>query len=136
MKVSELQEIILKETGIKTSVRKYKGSMKFHYGFTSMFQNGEYPKFPIEWGRNFVKQFATIPGHGNYFTNGNMIDILQINFTEYDPIKYQKESKPKPVDENKTAKGWGSKNSQLRLDKAASRYAKALRRGENRARYY
>lgn len=136
MKVSELQEIILKETGLKTSVKKQSGSMKFHYAFTPLFQNGEYPKYPIEWGREFKKQFKTLPGLGNYFTNGNILDILAINFTEYDPIKYPKERKPKPFTEDSPVQTWGSKNSQVRLDKAVARYAKALRRGENRARYY
>lgn len=110
--------------------------MKFHYAFTPLFQGGEYPKYPIEWGREFVKQFKTIPGYGNYFTNGNILDILSLNFTEYDPIKYQKERKPKPIDPDKIQAGWGSKNSQLRLDKAASRYAKRVRRGANTVRFY
>ena len=136
MKVSELQEKIFAETGLKTSVKKQTGSMKHHYAFTPLFQNGEYPKYPIEWGRQIVKQFQDMPGLGNYFTNGNILDILALNFTDYDPIQYKKERKPKPIDPDKPLKGWGSKNSQVRLDKAASRYAKALRRGESRARYY
>lgn len=123
MKVSELQQIILNETGLKTSVKKQSGSMKHHYAFTPLFQGGEYPKYPIEWGREFIKQFKAIPGYGNYFTNGNILDILALNFTDYDPIKYQKERKPKTIDEMK-AKQWGSKNSQMRLDKASRRAAK------------
>jgi hypothetical protein len=36
----------------------------------------------------------------------------------------KKESKPKEIEPNKTMKGWGSKNSQMRLDKASRRAAK------------
>ncbi len=134
MKVSEIQIAILEQTGIKTSVKKYTGSMKHHYGFTPLFQDGKYPNYPYEWAREFIKQFATIPGYRNYFVNGNILDILALNFTDYDPIKYQKERKPKPIEEMKV-KQWGSKNSQLRLDKATERNAKKLRAGTT-ARYY
>jgi len=123
MKVSELQAAIFEQTGLKTSVKKQTGSMKHHYAFTPLFQNGEYPKYPIEWGRELVKQFKTIPGNGNYFTNGNILDILAINFTEYDPIQYKKERKPKTIEQMK-GRTWGSKNSQMRLDKASRRAAK------------
>jgi hypothetical protein len=47
-------------------------------------------------------------------------------------IKMKKESKPK---QSELTKGWGSKNSQMRLDKATSRYAKKINNG-NVARYY
>lgn len=110
MKVSELQEIILAQTGIKTSVRKYTGSMKNHYSFRPQFQGGRYPKFPYEWANEFKKQFQTLPGFGNYFTNGDMLDILAINFTEYDPIIYKKERKPKTIDQL-NVKQWGAKTA-------------------------
>ncbi len=42
----------------------------------------------------------------------------------------------KRLTDSPPSKGWGSKNSQLRLDKAASRYAKRIRRGANCAKYY
>lgn len=132
--LSEIQSQILKETGVKTSVRKYSGSMKNHIGIRPMYQNGEYPKFPFEWANDFKKKFSTIPGHENY-SSSDYIDILKINFSDLTPVKYSKERKPKQNTE-KTTKGWGSKNSQLRLDKASARYSKALRRGEDRARYY
>lgn len=134
MKVSEIQTVIFEQTGIKTSVKKMTGSMKYHYSFTPIFQGGEYPKYPYEWAKEFIKQFATIPGYGNYFTNGNILDILTLNFTAYDPIKYQKERKPKTIEQMKV-KQWGSANSQLRLDKATTRNAKKLRAGTT-ARYY
>ena len=47
----------------------------------------------------------------------------------------KKESKPKQADPNKPLKGWGSKNSQMRLDKAAARNAKKMCKGGT-ARYY
>jgi pyruvate formate-lyase activating enzyme-like uncharacterized protein len=134
MKVSEIQTLIFEQTGIKTSVKKMTGSMKFHYSFTPQFQGGEYPKYPYEWAKEFIKQFKTVPGHGNYFVNGNILDILSLNFTEYDPISYKKERKPKTI-EQQAVKQWGSKNSQLRLDKATARNAKRLRAGTT-ARYY
>jgi hypothetical protein len=132
--VTQIQETIFNQTGIKTSVRQYTGSMKNHIGFRPMLQNGIYPVFPHEWAKEFIKQFEAIPGYGNY-TAGNYIDIVRINFSDFTPLQYKKERKPKTIEEQKI-KGWGSKNSQVRLDKAAARYAKALRNGNNRARYY
>lgn len=134
MKVSEYQEKILAETGLKTTVSKMSGSMKHHLRFMPMFQGGGYPNFPFEWAQEQSKLFKS-NGHGVFCTTSNF-NIPAFNFSEYDPIKYQKERKPKPIDENTPSKEWGSKNSQIRLDKAAARYAKGLRRGENRARYY
>lgn len=134
MKVSEYQNKILTETGLKTSVRKGSGSMKHHLVFTPMFQGGQRPKFPIEWAREQRGLFQS-NGHG-VFSTPECLDIPAFNFSEFDPVRYKAERKPKPIDTNTPAKGWGSKNSQLRLDKAAARYGKALRRGENRARYY
>ncbi len=48
-------------------------------------------------------------------------------------MEFKKERKPKASET--TSKGWGSKNSQMRLDKASARYAKKLMKG-NCARYY
>ncbi len=133
MKTSEIQELILAETGIKTSVRKLSGSMKNYLSFRCLFQGGDYPKFTHEWRTIFVKQFNTTPGFGNYHSDYS-IEILNINISEYDPILYKKERKPKPIEEQKV-KTWGSKYSQLRLDKATMRNAKKLRAGTT-ARYY
>lgn len=52
-----------------------------------------------------------------------------------DRIEMKKEAKPKPIDPNKPQKGWGSKNSQIRLDKAIARNAKKMKKG-NTATYY
>jgi hypothetical protein len=46
---------------------------------------------------------------------------------------FKKERKQKPTE---NPKGWGSKNSQVRLNKAVSRYAKRLRNNPGSARYY
>jgi len=135
-KVSEIQAAIFEQTGLKTSAKKMTGSMKRHIKIWPIFQGGIYPNFPYEWLSEFKKQFKGIP-ETDTFPYCTVTDLnLPAALFEFDPIKYPKESKPKPIDPDKAGKGWGSKNSQMRLDKAAARYSAAIRRGENRARYY
>ncbi len=119
MKVSEYQNKILAETGLKTSVKKNTGSMKHHLTFTPMFQGGDRPRFDFEWATKQRELFKS-NGIGIFCTIGQL-DIPCFNFSEFDPIIYKRESKPKPVDADKPTKGWGSKNSQMRLDKASRR---------------
>lgn len=88
MKTSEIQTMILENTGIKTSVKKGTGSMKNYISFSPMFQNGTYPCFPFDFTREFPKQFKTTPGNTN-FASGTVIDILNINFDEIDSIKFK-----------------------------------------------
>ncbi len=123
MKISELQEIILKETGLKTSAKKMTGSMKRHVKIWPIFQDGKYPNFPFEWLQEFAKQFKGIPETDTwpYCTVGDL--CLPAALFEFDPITYKKERKPKPI-EQMNVKEWGSKNSQMRLDKASRRAAK------------
>jgi len=135
MKVADIQNEILEQTGLKTSVKRMSGSMKHHIKIWPIFQNGAYQKFPIEWVREYIKQFKSF-GETSRYGTPEELNIPTLNFSDITPIVYKKERKPKPIDPDKPVKGWGSKNSQIRLDKAATRYAKALRRGENRARYY
>lgn len=134
--INEIQNIILQETGIKTSVKKGKGSVKDYTTFSPMFQDGIYPEFPFDWRRQFAGKYPeTMPE--TVFASGTQIKLHNSVLTG-EVVKYKKESKPKPIDLNKTSKGWGSKNSQMRLDKNAARYAKKLRgpNGDNMARYY
>jgi hypothetical protein len=135
MKVSEIQTAIFEQTGIKTSVKKMTGSMKRHIKVWPIYQGGKYPDFPHEWLQEFKKQFKGVPETDTwpYCTVSDL--NLPAALFEFDPIQYPKESKLKPIDENKVMKGWGSKNSQLRLDKATARNAKKLRAGTT-ARYY
>lgn len=129
----QVQLYIHEKTGIKTSVKKLTGSMKGYISIRPMFQDGKYPQFPFEFTQELkplLKEFSS--SMHPVFCAINYIDIYGI---ENDPIKYQKERKPKPIDETKPVKGWGSKNSQLRLDKATARNAKRLRSGAT-ARYY
>ncbi len=137
MKVSEIQQAIFEQTGLKTSFKRMVGSMKHHVKIWPIFQGGQYPKFPFDWAKQFEKQFKPDLVHDCFPHCGvEEFNIPMTNITEFDPITYKKERKAKPVNEDAPAKGWGSKNSQMRLDKAAARYAKALRRGDNRATYY
>lgn len=133
MTIQQIQETILNETGIKTSVRKNKGSMKHHITIRPIFQNGSYPNFPFEWVTKFRDQFKNV---GDTFPYGStlQIDLPIALFEDTTPTVYKKERKPKPI-EQQTGKTWGSKNSQMRLDKAAGRYAKKLNKG-GCARYY
>lgn len=120
--ISEIQAIILNETGIKTSVKKGTGSVKDYTTFSPMFQGGKYPEYPFEWRRQFMAKYPeTIPE--TVFVSGTQIK-LHNSVLSGEPVDYKKEAKPKPIDESKVMKGWGSKNSQLRLDKASRRAAK------------
>lgn len=49
MKKSEIQQLIFEKTGIKTSVKKLKGSMKIYTAFSPMLQGGIYPKFDFNY---------------------------------------------------------------------------------------
>lgn len=136
MKVSEIQQAIFEQTGLKTSFKRMTGSMKHHVKIWPIFQGGSYPSFPHEWVKEFIKQFRPDLPHDCSPYGSNMeLNIPATNFTEFDPIQYKKERKAKPADPDKVQKGWGSKNSQMRLDKATSRNAKKLRAGTT-ARYY
>lgn len=132
--IADIQAAIFEQTGLKTSAKRMTGSMKKHFKIWPIFQEGKYPDFPHEWLNTFKGNFKGINGVFPYCTISNL--SIPAEGIEFNPIAYKKERKPKPIDENSPQRTWGSKNSQLRLDKAAARYAKALRRGENRATYY
>lgn len=134
MKISEIQQKILTEVGIKTSVKKGSGSMKNYLILSPMFQNGSYPKFPFDWRRDFLKKFPDTDPI-TIAINGTQIHIHKTAISG-EPVKYQKERKPKTIDPDKPTKGWGSKNSQLRLDKAAARYGGKIRQGKDIVRFY
>lgn len=127
MKISEIQQTIFDETGIKTSVKNPSGSMRGYVTFSPMFQNGAYPDFPIEWARAFKELFPKCSVK-TMFVSNSQINIYH-GVERDEPIKFKKENKPKTREEMKVRE-WGSANSQLRLDKAASRYGKK-RRGPN-----
>lgn len=134
MKASEIQTKILTETGLKTSVKKYStGSMMGYVRIMPIFQNGSYPSFPFEVVQKLKAELACFDyANKPVFCTCSDISVYQI---EDDRIQMKKESKPKEIDPNKTMKGWGSKNSQMRLDKTTSRNAKKMNKG-GVARYY
>ena len=123
MKASEIQTKILTETGLKTSVKKYStGSMKGYVRIMPIFQNGSYPSLPFEFVQKLKAELAGFDyANKPVFCTCSDISVYQI---EDDRIQMKKENKPKEVDTNKVTKGWGSKNSQMRLDKASRRAAK------------
>lgn len=136
MNISEIQQAIFDETGIKTSVKKGVGSTKDYTTFSPMFQGGKYPEFPFDWRQKFRSNYPeTIPE--TVFVSGTQIKLHNTVLTG-DAIQYKKERKPKPTDPDKISKGWGSKNSQMRLDKTAARYAKKRRgpNGDNMVKYW
>lgn len=133
MKISEIQKLIFERTGLKTTARHNKGSMKGYITIRPMFQGGDYALFPIEFAREIKSTFKTF-GDNYPICGAQDINIPIQNITEFDPIRYKKENKPKER-EQMTVKGWGSKNSQLRLDKATARNAKKLKNGKT-ARYW
>ncbi|RTK94661.1 MAG: hypothetical protein EKK64_07915 [Neisseriaceae bacterium] len=134
MKASEIQTKILTETGLKTSVKKYsKGSMKGYVRIMPIFQNGSYPSLPFDFVQKLKAELSGFDySNKPVFCTCSDICVYQI---EDDRIQMKKESKPKEIDHNKTMKGWGSKNSQMRLDKASARNAKKMKNG-GVARFY
>jgi hypothetical protein len=135
MKISEVQQTIFDETGIKTSVKKGTGSMRGYTFFRPMFQNGDYPKFSIEWAREFKERFPKCSVKPMFCstTEINIYHGIEID----EPLKFKKESKPKSIEQMKVRE-WGSKNSQMRLDKTAARYAKKRRGagGDSMVKYW
>ncbi len=134
MKASEIQTKILTETGLKTSVKKYStGSMKGYVRIIPIFQNGSYPSLPFK----FVRKLKVELQNFNYENKPLFCSISEISIygISDEKTQYKNERKPKPADDSKPTKGWGSKNSQMRLDKATSRNAKKMNKG-GVARYY
>lgn len=127
----EIQLYIFNNTGIKTSIKKGSGSNKGYLIISPMFQNGRYPEFPFNFRRELLKLLPDTEPNPS-FAAGTQISVFGL-IDEREEFK--KESKPKPMDPNKLSKGWGSKNSQMRLDKATARNAVKMRKG-NTARYY
>ena len=128
MKTSEIQTKILAETGLKTSAKLYKtGSMNGYVRIMPIFQNGSYPSLPFDFVQKLKIELAAFD-YSNKPLLCTISDICVFQI-EYDSILMKKESKPKPIEEMSVSQ-WGSKNSQMRLDKTAARYAKK-RRGPN-----
>ncbi len=131
-KVSEVQEFILKEDDLKTSVRKGKGSMKGYFIIWAQFQNDKYPDISKETQNQLKEKLIDFNTLERPLFCSNA-DISIYNIID-DRKVFKKERKPKSRGEMKV-KQWGSKNSQLRLDKATERNAKRMRKGGT-ARYY
>lgn len=131
MTIKEIQSRIFAETGLKTSVRKGTGSLKGFYAIRPMYQNGQYASYPHEWLQPFKSSLNL--QYLSFFTVQG-IDIQAADLTDTESKQYKRERKPKPIEEQKVRQ-WGSKNSQLRLDKAITRNAKKMQKG-NTARYY
>lgn len=131
--VSQVQQHIFNTTGLKTSVKKLTGSMKGYISIRPIYQNGNYPSFPFDFVTGLKPLLKEFSSNANpVFCAIHSIDIFNI---ENDAVRYKREIKPKPIDESKPMKGWGSKNSQLRLDKATARNAVKMKKG-NTARHY
>ena len=128
MKVSEIQTKILNETGLKTSVKVFStGSMKGYVRIMPIFQNASYPSLPFDFVQKLKGDLSKFDFQNKpLLCSCSDICIYQI---DDDRIIMQKESKPKIIDTCKVSKGWGSKNSQMRLDKATARNAKKLNKG-------
>ena len=132
MTTAEIQTRILTETGLKTSVKAYsKGSMKGYIRIMPIFQDGKYPSLPFDFAQKIKEELKAYDyAEKPLLATCSDICIYQL---EDDRIHMKKESKPKVSD--KLVKGWGSKNSQMRLDKATRRNAVKMNKG-NTARYY
>lgn len=136
MNASDIQNKILKETGLKTSVKKYSsGSLKGYIRIMPIFQNGCYPSLPFD----FVQKLKTELSNFDYNQKPVFCTISDIHIYDIidDRIIMKKENKPKPIEEL-SVRQWGSKYSQMRLDKTAARYAKKRRgpNGDKMVRYW
>ena len=107
--------------------------MKGYVRIMPIFQNGAYPSLPFDFVQDLKVRLAAFDyANKPVFCSCSDISVYEI---EDDRVQMKKERKPKSVDPDKPSKGWGSKNSQLRLDKATARNAKKLNKG-GVARYY
>lgn len=132
--IADIQKYILEKTGLKTGVRILTGSMKGYFAIQPLFQNGSYQDIPFDICAELKTLLPSAPGKPT-FCSGGYVNI-HINTGIIDErIKMKSERRPKPIDETTPMKGWGSKNSQLRLDKATRRNAKKMQKG-NTARYW
>lgn len=131
---SEIQQYILDKTGLKTGVRKLHGSMKGYFMIYPLFQNNEHPKIPFELGRELKAILKSDPVNPT-FCSVDSIDVHESNGFTNDAVKMKSERRQKSPEEMKV-KGWGSKNSQLRLDKATARLAKRMQNGTTGVRFY
>jgi len=133
MTAAEIQTRILNETGLKTSVKAFKtGSMRGYVRIMPMYQGGEYPSFPFDFIQALKNDLSEFD-YANKPLLCTCSDICVYGMID-DSVLMKKESKPKNK-EQIPVKGWGSKNSQMRLDKAAARNAKKMQKG-NTARYW
>ena len=132
MTVKEIQDFIFNRSGLKTSVKKGTGSMKGYLIIWPMFQNELYPSIPFDIVQELKEKLSKFD-YANYpvFCSTSEISIYNI---EDNRVKFKTENKPKNI-ENMKVKQWGSKNSQMRLDKATAKHAKNSKKG-NTVRYY
>lgn len=98
-----------------------------------IFQKNTYPLFPFDFIQKLKNDLSCFD-YLNYpvFCSCSEINVYQI---VDDRILMKKESKPKPIEQMKVRQ-WGSKNSQMRYDKAIVRNHKRVMRGDGGARFY
>ena len=131
----EIQQFIFSKCGLKTGVRTGKGSMKGYLTIYPIYQNGTYPSIPADvWSE--LKVILISYDHADYplFCGYSDISVYGLGV---DREHHNKENKPKAATEMKVRQ-WGSKNSQMRLDKASARYANKRRgsNGDNMVKYW
>ena len=127
MTTKEYQTELFNRTGLKISVQTCTGSMKGYHKFWPQYQKGNYPNFDHE----FIEDLRNENTGKNIFT---VSDIHIFGLESSECVKFKRESKPKEITEMKV-RTWGSKNSQMRLDKRTATNAKRMQKG-NTARYY
>lgn len=128
----EIQLFILETSGIKTSTRKGTGSMKGYFIIWPIYQNNAYPNIPIAVVQQLKEQLK------EYDFSEKPLLCTCSDISVYgliDEREAMKKERKQTQVSDKPTKGWGSKNSQLRLDKATARNAKKLKNG-GVARYY
>jgi len=133
MTIKDVQNFIFEKSGLKTSVKNGTGSMKGYSIIWPMFQSGTYPSI------NYKIKEALSVLLIEFNTNEHPLFCSNSEVCIYgicgDVTKFKKEHKPKSI-EQMNVREWGSKNSQMRLNKAAERHTKALYSGKNVVRYY
>lgn len=131
MTAADIQARIFEAAGLKTSVKKGTGSMKGYVIIWPIFQGGKFPSLPFDFVQELKRELQPFNSVQHpVFCSTNEISVYGISD---DRTEFKKERKPLPIEQQKV-KMWGSKNSQIRLDKAIRRNAKNMQKG-NTARY-
>jgi hypothetical protein len=141
--ILNVKAYIEEQSGLKVSIKKegLKSSLKGYVTFSTKKVAGQFTEWSFELGRSFVEKYEKpepYPTFGNKYKLSIYVGIELYNYDFRPPKKArapksQREERPEP----KEVKSLGARNpQQLRMDKAARRYAKNFKSGKTGVRYW